>query len=190
MSKMNKLTVMEEIQESIRDLVKSQKETARQQKETDLQVKQTSKTVGDMTNKWGLLTEQFAKSKLPLVLEQFGYSNFMIHDRAVSFRKNETQKYEYDIITVNGEVVVPVEVKYNLHTEDVDKHIERLYSFREDLPNLAREKVFGAMVCILLNDDAKKYAIEKGLLLIQVAGEASNDSKVLNPQNFQLKNFI
>ena len=180
---MSKLSLMEEVQESIRDLVKSQKET-------DLQVKRTSKTVGEMANKWGLLTEQFAKSKLPQVLEQFGYSNFIIHDRSVSFRKDGTQKYEYDIIAVNGEAVVPVEVKYNLHTKDVDKHIERLRSFRDDMPNLAREKVFGAMVCVLLSDDVKQYAIEKGLLLIQVAGEASNDSRVLNPENFQLKNFI
>ena len=142
-----------------------------------------------MTNKWGLLTEQFAKSKLPQALEQFGYSNFIIHDRSVSFRKNGTQKYEYDIIAVNGDVVVPVEVKYKLQPEDINKHIERLHSFRDDMPQLAREKVFGAIVCVLLNKEAKTYAIENGLLLIQVAGEASNNSKVLNPKNFQPKNF-
>jgi len=82
---------------------------------------------------------------------------------------------EIDVMLENGDKAMLVEVKTNLTIERVYKHISRLEKMRKyaDLHG-DRRTFLGAVAGVVVTDEAKDYALNEGLYLIEPSGENFN----------------
>jgi hypothetical protein len=75
----------------------------------------------------------------------------------------------------NGDKAMLVEVKTQLTTERVNKHIERLEKMRRFADLRGDKRTFlGAVAAVVVPDEAKDYALSQGFYLIEPSGENFN----------------
>jgi len=68
-----------------------------------------------------------------------------------------------------------VEIKTQLTVERINKHIERLEKMRKYADLHGDKRTFlGAVAGVVVDDEARKYALNQGLYLIEPAGEELN----------------
>ncbi|MDR1107294.1 MAG: hypothetical protein LBL44_13140, partial [Treponema sp.] len=78
---------------------------------------------------------------------------------------------QVDVLLENGDYAMPVEVKSELTTEDVDDHIKRIGKVREQLDKRGdTRKLVGAVAAMVAPEDVRKYALKKGLYVLVQSG--------------------
>jgi predicted AAA+ superfamily ATPase len=162
-------TSIEEIRQILRELAEEHKESKR---EFDQQVKEYNKRFGDFTNSYGRMVECIVA---PNLLEKLCDIGFDFHkasrDIKVVDKKNQIF-LQIDILLENGDKAMLVEVKSELETKDVKKHIERLEKMRQHADYRGDTRKFlGAVAGIEITPDAKDYALEQGLYVFEPSGE-------------------
>ncbi len=79
----------------------------------------------------------------------------------------------------NGTQAIAVEVKTKLRKTDIDDHLLRMEKIRKYADEHGDKRQFmGAMATFITDEDAKNYALNKGLFVIEPSGE---DVKVIKP---------
>ena len=141
--------------------------------ETDRKFKETDRKISKLGSRLGQLIEHFAA---PNILEKFrdlGY-NFTRISRNHSI-ENEQGRFlaEIDLLLENGDCAMVVEVKSLLTRSDVNEHIKRLKTLRNyaDTHNDFR-KYAGAAAGALINKNAKDYALENGIYVVEQTGDS------------------
>jgi hypothetical protein len=169
--------IVKEVGKKQEELVESQKETDRIVKGNALQMKE-SKTnfderLGNYINLFGDFTEYTMAPKLREKFMEFGL-DFPKANRNSSVKDNKTKKIilETDVILENGDKAMMVEIKTQLTVERIKKHIERLEKMRKYSDSIGDKRTFlGAVAGVVVEDDAREYALNQGLYLIEPAGE-------------------
>ena len=185
----------EEIWNILREVSKNQKETDRQFKETDRQFKETAlqfkrtdkrlKQLSDLFHgKWGVLIETLVRGDLIKLLNERGISAG--HTLTNLKKEHGKQKFEFDILAVNGSEVVVVEVKTILRVRDVDYFLEKMSCFTDFVPEYKGKKIYGAMAYLKANQSSNINAEDRGLFVIRALG---NSASILNKQSFRPKVF-
>jgi hypothetical protein len=92
----------------------------------------------------------------------------------VKFRdKNGHVITEVDIFLENGDYVMPVEVKVDLTTGDVDKHLDRIEKVRSCMDERGdKRRIVAAVAGSIVSKDACEYAQEKGLYVLVPSGDS------------------
>ena len=189
----------EEFKIGMEELRASQKETDRQQKETDRQLKETNQQLKRevqkvakglkhaeelFTGQWGKLVESLVEGDLTKLLNERGIE---VQRNLTNLKKDHgDQRFEFDIVAVNGKEVVVVEVKTTLKVQDVDYFLEKLVSFTDFAPEYRGKKVYGAVAFLKVNQSSNTYAEKSGLFVIRATG---NSSSIINQANFKPKAF-
>jgi hypothetical protein len=146
--------------------------TDEQIRETSAKVAELSKNIGGLNNSLGALIEEVYSAYLWEKFDALGYE-FTRGSRGMKFRKNGRLLAEVDIFLENGDYAMPVEVKTQLTTGDVDKHLARIARIREYLDNRSdKRKLVGAIAGGIVPDEVRNYAQEKGLYVIVQSGES------------------
>ena len=148
------------------------KETARRQEETDRQMKETDRKISKLGSRIGQLIEHFAASNITEKFRTFGY-HFTQISRNHSIEDEQGQFLaEIDLLLENGDCAMVVEVKSLLTRTDVKEHKKRLETFRtySDKRNDKR-RFAGAMAAALINKDARIYALENGMYIVEQTGD-------------------
>ena len=132
------------------------------------------KTVKETSKQWG----DFGRSEGEMVEEEF--VNALREKKAIGdFKLREVlsrlkNRYEYDLVCINGRAVFVGEVKRQLTARDVrDFADNRLPHFAEDFPAHARRrKVHGMVGGVRVNPAAEREAKTRRLVLLRLKNRA------------------
>ena len=177
----------EEIWNILREVAESQKETDRRMQETDLRLRKLDEL---FNGQWGKLMESLVEGDLVKLLAERG----MAVDHTINNPKKNygPQRWEFDILAVDGREVVVVEVKTTLKVDDVDYFVERLHDFPELMPEYADRRVYGAVAYLKSHESVNVHAARQGLFVIRATGSSAtitNDAE-FTPRAFGRRNPV
>ena len=187
------MDMMDQIKQSIKDLVEAQKkgredvdkefkELAEINKKTDKRINQL---IGEWGNQWGEFIEKLVDSNMIRLLEQQGIE---VKQTTIRFKdKRPHHRWEIDILAINGKEVVAIEVKKNLKKEDVDYFIEVLNMFKNDWADCANKALYGGIAYLTSQEQVIKYAEKLGLFVFQATG---NSATLMNAPGFEPKAIL
>ena len=161
---------------AIRETQQAHKETEKAHKETEKAIKETQKNIGGLNNTLGSMVEHILTPGLPQKFKKFGYS----FNRIASYSYAAGVYAQIDGMLENGSQAVAVEVKTKLRQADIDDHLVRMEKIRKHANEHGDKRQFmGAMAAFITDEATKKYALKKGLFVIEPSGE---DVKVTKPE--------
>ncbi|MDR3146450.1 MAG: hypothetical protein LBU21_09240 [Treponema sp.] len=162
-----------EVWAAIMELRESQKETDRMMQETARRMRETDRQIGKLGSRIGDLIEHLTASNLPEHFKALGYEFTRISRNNKLKDANNQTLAEIDIILENGDFAMVVEVKSLLTLADVKEHIKRMEILRRyaDAHRDLRKYV-SSVSGALIEDEARAFALDKGIYVIEHAGEA------------------
>ena len=181
-------TLMMENREQMKETDRRMAETDRKMAETDRQMKETDRRMKKLqymfTGHWGKLMEALVEGDLVNLLQKEGIQV----NRTFPNIKGEFQgqRWEIDIVAVNGQEAVVVEVKTTLTQKDVKQFIKLMKLFTVLNPEHKDKKIYGAVAFLKANNSADIYAEKQGLYVIKAVGSSSS---IVNKKSFKPKTF-
>jgi hypothetical protein len=171
---------MEEMRESQRvsrlEFDKGMEELRESQRETDRQIKESqkelAKSIGGLGNSLGRVMEAMFSAELYKKFCDIGFT-FTKQAERVKFSENKRVIAEVDLFLENGEYVMLVEIKTDLSTDDVIRHLDKMALIRKclDYRGDAR-KIVGAVAGGSVNRKVIEYAQNEGLYVVVQSGDA------------------
>ena len=149
---------IEETAKEVRKAIKMAKETTRVAQET-------SRIVGGMGQTQGRVTEEFFYDALSktLCLGDIEFSHVYLNVKA--FHRSE--RAEYDLLLLNGEMVAVIEVKHKLRRDDVERMRDvTLPGFRHFLPAYKDKTLAPGLACMTADEDALALAHKCGYAVL------------------------
>ncbi|MHC6202575.1 hypothetical protein ACYULU_05195 [Breznakiellaceae bacterium SP9] len=134
--------------------------------------KETDKRVGELTNRYGKISEHKVIPTLIDAFKSLGY------DFSMTTQNVKVDSFEHDIhcqadaMLENNDCVIVVEVKTTLRSDDVADHIKRMQKFRS-LANIQNDtrKYYGAIAGISIGRNEKTHALRKGFFVLEPVEE-------------------
>jgi hypothetical protein len=162
-------------QETDRKFQKTDLEFQETRRELRESAKRLDKQIGELGNKFGAVVEHMM---IPNIKEKFnalGYEFGKVSTNVLIETKEEGTIAEVDIFLENGDCTMAVEVKSQPNSYAVDAHCERMEKLRiySDKHNDKR-KLYGAIAGAIISDSSRKYALKKGLYVIEQSGDTVN----------------
>ena len=148
-------------------------ETREQMKETARQMKETDRKIGELGNRFGEIVEHLVAPGTMEKFNELGF-NFTRIARDYEFKDPETRRSlaEVDVHLENGDVVIAVEVKAKLQTEDVKEHISRMTVLRRLADERGDTRIYrGAVATAVLTDETRAYAQKAGFYVLEQSGD-------------------
>jgi Holliday junction resolvase-like predicted endonuclease len=173
----------EQLREILGDLALAQIKTEEQLAKTDAQLAKTDAQLAKTDAKLDKLSEMYGGvgNNQGRVAEEFFFNSlkrnpvlngiqFDFIDKNVTRSKGGLEE-EYDLILVNGKDICIVEVKYCLHSKDVERMLGRkLSNYRKLFPEYQDYQVHLALASFAVHDDVKRQALEHGITVLQRHG--------------------
>jgi len=155
---------------TFQEIKDSQKKTDEQMAETDRKLDKVAKLVGNISNNQGDVAEEFFFNSLK-VNPHLG--NIKFDDIQSNSRKAKNGiEDEFDILMTNGESIGIVEVKYKVHSRDIDKlRDKKISNFRKLYPNYSNYKLYVGIAGFHINDEAEESAKENGFFVLKRYGD-------------------
>ena len=156
-------------------------EVAERQRETDRQI-------GKLGNRFGDVIEHLVA---PGIADKFNELGFQFTREALNakFKDPQTLKVvaEVDVFLENGDIVIALEVKSNLRTEDVNEHLERMEVLRRLADKRGdKRKYRGGIAAAVITDTARMYALKSGFYVLEQSGDTM---KLELPEGFVARDW-
>jgi len=147
-------------------------EVAEQQRKSEADF---NRRIGHLDNLFGEVSEYMIAPKLCEKFYEFGF-NFLRANRNVKVNDRERDiSLEIDIILENGDKAMLIEVKNKLTRDRIVAHIERLEKMRKHSNTHGDSRTFlGAVAGVIVTDEARSFALDQGLYLIEPSGDNFN----------------
>ena len=132
---------------------------------------------GGVSKRLGDLTEIIVVPKIRVDINKLGNHNFKdaVADKTVVAVVDGIKKpvSEVDMLLFGDGEAMAVEIKAHLKKTKVDTHLKRLQKLRtyEQEAGIVGKKLFGAVVGVIVDDEAKSYAKKNGLYVIEIREE-------------------
>jgi len=97
-------------------------------------------------------------------------------------RRKNGETMEVDILAIGPDAAIVIEVKSTLSVDDVKDHLDALQQFKTFFPEYAERKVIGAVAGIVIEENAGRFAYQRGLFVIGQSGETV---RILNDEKFR-----
>jgi hypothetical protein len=164
------------------------REVAENQKKTEAQMKRTDRKLESLISNWGQLVESLSEVGLIEELARYGVTGLResLHNLEIKDAQNQIIK-EFDRILIDSDVLVIVEAKSTLRTQDVDKHLDDIQHIFESRLSKGMDKIYSALVFLNAHDQTVTYAERKGLFIIKISGDGMLKGK--NSAGFVPANF-
>lgn len=186
---MNKEMTWDEVKQLVANLAIGQEELRLAQMETAAQMKRSDRKLESLISNWGQLIESLSEVGIIEELEKYGVTGLRETLRNLEIKDATNQKLkEYDRILIDSDLLVVVEAKSTLRTQDVDKHIEDLQYIFQSRLSKGMNKIYSALVFLNGHDQTVAYAERKGLFVIKISGDGM--LKALNNLGFVPHNFV
>jgi len=176
--------------EQIMELKESQKKTDEQLNRTDEQLTRTIRKLDDIGRQLGdlgLVQGEVAEELFYRNVESlFRKQRMMFRQIRRNVRRKGTG--EFDIVAVNGELVLVIEVKNKLARRMVDEFINvKLRRFREAFPEYRGYRLLGGIGALVVKDEIGRYAEKAGLYVLTQTSEGG--AALLNRDDFTARDF-
>jgi len=144
--------------------------TDKQMAETDRKLDKVAKLVGNISNNQGDVAEEFFFNSLK-VNPHLGDIKF--DDIMPNLTKSKNNlKDEFDIVMTNGNAIGIVEVKYKVHSSDVEKlRDKKISNFRKLFPIYDKYKMYVGIAGFHINSEAEESAKENGFFVLKRYGD-------------------
>ena len=147
-------------------------ETDRKFQETARQMKETDRKISKLGSRIGQLIEQLVASNIVEKFRALNYTFTRVSPNTIITDEQGQDLAEVDLLLENGEYVMAVEVKSVLTRTDVKEHRKRLETLRGYADKRNDKRVFaGAMAAALTNKNARDYALENGMYVVEQTGD-------------------
>jgi len=148
-------------------------------RKTSATVRELSNNVGGVNTSFGYIVELVVVPKLRSAVNAAGGYTFttekILVDKTISaiidYEKKDVA--EIDMFLFSDTEAMAVEIKAQLHKNHVEKQLERLEKLRkyEEKANIVGKKLFGAVVGIYIDHQARALALKNGLYVIEIREE-------------------
>jgi len=145
---------------------------------TSASVEELSKNLGRLGKDIGELTEIIVIPKIRLAMNALGKHTFNGIQTDRTFRKidDDGQKKpltEVDVLLFGETEAMAVETKTRPTIREVKRHLERLEILRrnEELVGIKGKTLFGAVVGAVVDEDVKRFVLERGLYIVKIREE-------------------
>ena len=161
------------------------RETDQKLRETDQKLRETDQKLRELgelfTGQWGKLMEALIRPGLLDLFQQRGIdvTETLQRDRV----RRGGREMEVDVMLIDGDVVIPVEVKTTLKIQDVRDYLERLKDFPLFFPKYQGCRIYGAMAAVQIEEQADRFAYRKGLFVLGLGRNGL--IRILNDDKFQ-----
>ncbi len=153
--------------------------------ETREQIKETNKAINGISKSNGEIAEDFFFNGLETTMKIGEIEINFIDRNLIRFSKKLQLKGEYDILLSNDNLVVIVEVKYKVRTEDIEKLLnQKIPNFRKLFPRYSNFYIQGAIAGLTIEKKAIELGKKYGFYIITQSGE---NLKYLNPSGRVIK---
>ncbi|MEO5339836.1 MAG: hypothetical protein H7837_04865 [Magnetococcus sp. MYC-9] len=167
-------------QETDRRLQEMIRESDRQIQATAAQMRETDRKLDRLGNRLGEFVEGLVAPACKTLFAQRGIPVHKV-SRRVEADLPGGRRMEIDLLVVNGNAVALVEVKSKLTVDDVRDHMTRLSEFKEFFSEYADKQAIGAVAGMVIEENVTRFAIGKGLFVIEQAGETM---RMVNEESF------
>jgi hypothetical protein len=136
------------------------------------QMKETDRKISKLGSRIGELVEQLTASNILEKFRMLDY-NFSRVSRNHSIEDEQGRCLaEIDLLLENGDCAMVVEVKSLLTIPDVKEHQKRLKTLRIYADNRRDDRIYaGAVAGALFSKNARSYALENGMYVIEQSGD-------------------
>ncbi len=160
---------------------------------TDRQIAKTEKLVGRLAKQIGGVDKIFGD-----MAEYVSFTNLerLLHEQAGIVIKGVTKRwrmthegrsYEFDLIALGTGVVVAIEVKTTLRSENIDRFSSSMLEFPAIFPEYRRSDIYGGFAYMKAQDGAEDRAHKHGILTIRAIGGSA--SQLVGFDADALRNF-
>jgi hypothetical protein len=164
---------------SIRELSAQNDRTSDEVRKTVTTVRELTKNMGGLNNSFGFVVELVVIPKLRSAINTacgFTFTNDKVltdKDYTAMIDGDKKTIGEVDMFLFTDTEAMAVEIKAQLNKDHVTDHINRLQKLRkyEDRANIAGKTLFGAIAGIYVDPEAKTFALENGLYLVNILEE-------------------
>ena len=165
---------------AMKELRESQKETGERIDKLGEKVDRVTSNVGGLNLSMGDLIETLFAPHLGEKFDAYNYNLKRTYHRVPIYDDNIRMRTDIDILLSNTTLCMAVEVKRWLETKDhVDDHIKRMQLIRQYPPAEVKDKkLLGAIVGAVVTPEAREYAEQNGLFVLELTGE---DVRLLEP---------
>ncbi len=159
--------------QELRDLVASLAEKSdrldAQMAETTRKLDKASALLGNIGQNQGAVAEEFFFNSLQAkpVLGGVRYDDVFLNVHSF----NGKLQNEYDVVMVNGKSVALIEVKYAVHSDDIDKTIKGIANYRTLFPQHKDFAIYGAIAGFKIGEDVAESAKKQGLMVLKRVGD-------------------
>ena len=158
----------------------------------DRQMKETDKKISKLGSRIGEIVENMIGNRIVNKFQALGYSvtkpvrNHSYKDSKLGISG------EFDLMLIDGDIVILIEVKTLLETADVRRHIDRIEKYRRFVDSvgflyLPSTRFIGAVAGAIVKEEAKSFAHENGMYVIVQSGEAVEIVEM--PEGVQVKEW-
>ena len=175
------MTEMDELRDTVKEVLQGIRETDRILKESiaesrqrnaeyDRRMKEMNKTIGAWSNNHGEFAEEyffnsFEQGKCDFFGEKFDRIEKNLKPTDYVIRD------EYDIVMINCKAVALVEVKFKAHEEHIPKVIRKAETFRLNHPNYANHKIYLGLASLNFTSDVEEDVKNSGIAVIKQVGD-------------------
>lgn len=130
------------------------------------------------------MVESLTKTSWLEQLQALGIEVTQTTEATESERKGFEQ--EWDVLLINGGVLVAVEVKSRLREGHLDRMVDKLEVFKKAFPQYKDYIIYGAVAALKYNSHLDKVAEKMGFFVFEPSGEIM---KIANKKGFKPKPF-
>ncbi len=153
------------------------------------QSQSVDKINGGFNNQWGKFVEELARGSLGRIFKERGIEFHEISPRTAICAESNITLAQYDLVAVGTKKIVVVEVKTTLTRSKVSAFLKKTPGFTTHFKSYEHYAIYGAVAFLKTNDNADKFAEEKGFFAIKAVGEKNKISTMTNPLGFKPKTF-
>ena len=180
-------------EESLREVAEAQKETEAAQQKTEIFLRDLGKKIdkvnGDLTNKWGRFIENLVEGDLVNLLAPWDIKVNNVQPNLRYSTPEGISKGEFDLVATNSTQVVVIEVKSTLKDVDIGKFIGKLKKFKEFFPGNKDKIIYGGVAYLQATREALEKAKNEGLFIIKAPGGECKISTITNEKGFKPTEF-
>jgi hypothetical protein len=141
-------------------------------------IKDTRGEVAGVGNSQGLVAEEYFFNSLGDTLK-LGTIKFDRIERNRNIKlpsstatDGKSQKYEYDIMLINGKALAVIETKYKATKDGLTQLQRNIEGVRLAMPEFKSHKVYGGIAAFSINDKLIDEAHKKGYFVLQRKGDS------------------
>ncbi len=141
---------------------------------------------GDLSNRLGTLVEDLVYPSLPRIIR--GSLGREVLDNGLRRKRKlaDGRVKEFDAIAVTADLIGLNSTKATLRSEDVDRFVEDIATFREFFPEYQGLPVVGILATLAVDESVLNYAQKRGFLVLAVGDEVM---EVKNRSGFEPKRW-